>query len=527
MNREWTPGLRQARKRLISIAKQEMQLFGQSEVLEFARQMLKANEFSHSHFSDQVRQPDCAGCLIELLMLNLPDFGGESLEGPNAERTVGIFKNRLEFAQFSDLQNDEYWNHLQNELENPSDVVLPKSRHSHKPSKRPVIDEPGYVWPTGRGTDPNDFWPALTEIEKQEKLEIRDRVLNGKVGDDPISLGGEVVREQSLPLAYVMYPPLGGSIPSFSSDGKDDWTVCACHRNAITGITSLSSKFPKFRRGLSYNDVLRREISIFANLSDEEITDFQIPYTDKVCHFCNQVLPNLATFTYRYPRSLQPTDVLENPPFWGLYFRIECLRNGIQPSLYEGEDNCWNLAAPDVLQCFEDIKAAGKAYHQFRMSIDFPVPKELMDEWMNVNYEASNSWSRLYHLLENRVRTNFGIRPIGATGQQEDLLYKLIVELFPRLTIQRNYRPGWLERLELDVWIPELSLGIEYQGEQHYVPIEAWGGVEKLNAQQERDRRKVDLCAKKGVTLIEFRFDEKLTKKLVRDRLAGWVSRSE
>ncbi|MBK8172840.1 MAG: hypothetical protein IPK60_21230 [Sandaracinaceae bacterium] len=64
-----------------------------------------------------------------------------------------------------------------------------------------------------------------------------------------------------------------------------------------------------------------------------------------------------------------------------------------------------------------------------------------------------------------------------------------------------------LEGLELDVWVPELRLGIEYQGEQHYEAIKHWGGGEGLAKRQSNDR-KAGLCKQLGYTLIEFRFDE-------------------
>lgn len=43
---------------------------------------------------------------------------------------------------------------------------------------------------------------------------------------------------------------------------------------------------------------------------------------------------------------------------------------------------------------------------------------------------------------------------------------------------------------------------IEYDGEQHYTPIERWGGEEKFIIQQERDNRKNQYCAENGLKLI-------------------------
>jgi hypothetical protein len=68
-------------------------------------------------------------------------------------------------------------------------------------------------------------------------------------------------------------------------------------------------------------------------------------------------------------------------------------------------------------------------------------------------------------------------------------------------------------------YLPARRLAIEYQGTQHFQPIEAWGGRAALAKTQARDRRKRELCTQHDVTLIEFTHEEQLTERLVRRRL--------
>jgi len=56
--------------------------------------------------------------------------------------------------------------------------------------------------------------------------------------------------------------------------------------------------------------------------------------------------------------------------------------------------------------------------------------------------------------------------------------------------------------MELDIWLPELSLAIEYQGEQHYHSIPHWGGEEALRGVIRRDKEKVAACEKNGIELV-------------------------
>ena len=55
-------------------------------------------------------------------------------------------------------------------------------------------------------------------------------------------------------------------------------------------------------------------------------------------------------------------------------------------------------------------------------------------------------------------------------------------------------------------------LAFEFQGQQHYEPVEHWGGINALEDLRKRDKRKRSLCQKHGVDLIEIRFDDPLTK---------------
>jgi len=120
---------------------------------------------------------------------------------------------------------------------------------------------------------------------------------------------------------------------------------------------------------------------------------------------------------------------------------------------------------------------------------------------------------------ENEVRAHFGFPAIGERWTSETIMFRVIEALVAPLEVVHHYRGDELEGLELDVWVPELKLGIEYQGEQHYKAIKPWGGEEGLAKRQSNDRRKRALCKQLGYTLVEFRFDEALTDATVQSRL--------
>lgn len=97
----------------------------------------------------------------------------------------------------------------------------------------------------------------------------------------------------------------------------------------------------------------------------------------------------------------------------------------------------------------------------------------------------------------------------------ETYLYNVVKTLFPNYRVEREYSPLWLNRMRIDIYIHTLNIGIEYQGQQHYKPVEIFGGQESFIKGQERDRLKKQLCKENGLKLIYFKYDEILTEEIV------------
>lgn len=98
---------------------------------------------------------------------------------------------------------------------------------------------------------------------------------------------------------------------------------------------------------------------------------------------------------------------------------------------------------------------------------------------------------------------------INARWKSEFSLFMLVKSYFPNTIYQ--YRSVWLEGQSLDMFIPELSMGIEYQGLQHYEAVDVFGGVEGLQNARRRDEIKRKKCKEKGVRLIEWHHNTDIT----------------
>lgn len=130
-----------------------------------------------------------------------------------------------------------------------------------------------------------------------------------------------------------------------------------------------------------------------------------------------------------------------------------------------------------------------------------------------------------YKTVENEIRQRFGYPKIGERWLSETLLYKTVKMLFfPRDTVF-HYRGKELDGLEIDIWIPELNIAIEYQGEQHYGEVKHWGGKQGLQERKKRDRRKKALCKELNYEFIEFKHNESLTVEHIERRLKRFLKK--
>jgi hypothetical protein len=143
------------------------------------------------------------------------------------------------------------------------------------------------------------------------------------------------------------------------------------------------------------------------------------------------------------------------------------------------------------------------------------------------NYEYSaigdfqfvlNDWMKT---CENTIRVQKGLPKIGEGWISETMLYNVISDICREkgYDVIHHYYPQFLRRQELDIYVPALKLAVEYMGEQHYRPVEIFGGEEGLQRTVERDKRKKTLCEQNGIRITYIKYDEPLDEKFVRARI--------
>lgn len=113
---------------------------------------------------------------------------------------------------------------------------------------------------------------------------------------------------------------------------------------------------------------------------------------------------------------------------------------------------------------------------------------------------------------------------IKSKWKSELELFRLVSQHYPSAIYQ--YHSDWLGLQSLDIYIPDLRIGIEYQGEQHYRVVDFFGGEEGFQKRQELDERKRKLCIENNVKLIEWKYDEAINKTILDNKILGIIETS-
>lgn len=321
---------------------------------------------------------------------------------------------------------------------------------------------------------------------------------------------GITATEVGLPLPNVYYPGNYGAFFAFSKDDNSEIFFCSCSRYAITNYIRFRIEYenqlnsdPQRNYILSkskFPQHVVKELMQQNQKAGKEIIN-KLNFKDKICHECNKQTPK-----YNYCHPMYGGVFEQN---YGWYINKQSFDYGVMPVSFKIlEDIC-----PDKVFSLLDI---GKK--------DFLAKYNGLSEIDLIMAQAQDSYfqkatRKIRNAIENEVRIKFGFKKVGEAWANETLLYQLVCEIFPEQKILRHYRPDFLDFLELDIFMPSLNIGIEYQGIQHFKPIEHWGGRTSLEQVMQRDKRKKRLCDENNIKLVYIYYYEEVSRELVENKI--------
>lgn len=94
--------------------------------------------------------------------------------------------------------------------------------------------------------------------------------------------------------------------------------------------------------------------------------------------------------------------------------------------------------------------------------------------------------------------------------KSEQKAYAIVKGHYPDAKFQ--YQPDFLFGQRLDIYIPSKKTAIEYQGKQHYEPVDFFGGTGGYQSNLKRDARKKSRCRSNGIAVLYWDYDKPVTE---------------
>lgn len=297
-----------------------------------------------------------------------------------------------------------------------------------------------------------------------------------------VACGDETVSLEELPYPAVYYPAHYGAFIAFKpATNCSHYTFCECSKQALYNYVKLLKASPQneqkaCRHTRKLVDKKEFPASFILQDSSKTLDEFldSLVFKPSLCHVCNKKLPG-----YMYCAETYGSKFEQN---YGWYKHQDIFKRGIYHSPIAG------------------------------------ISRFITTNGDIAFFDSSNPPVFLPSISDD-VRTRLGK---GDRWKNETTLYNIILSIYSNLTVVHHYRAPWLENLELDIFIQELKIGIEYQGIQHYKPLKHWGGEEGLKQRKLNDVRKETLCEKHNVRLIYFTYQEDITLEFVLKQLSQY-----
>lgn len=107
--------------------------------------------------------------------------------------------------------------------------------------------------------------------------------------------------------------------------------------------------------------------------------------------------------------------------------------------------------------------------------------------------------------------------------KSEELMYKCVKKVFAKSEVVHQHRPYFLHtnkgQMSYDVFVYGEKIAFEYQGKQHFEPVEYFGGEAHFKEQQKRDEQKRKLSEENGVILIYVNYWEDISPELIKEKV--------
>lgn len=430
--------------------------------------------------------------------------------------------------------------------------------------ERCTFDE-GYIPPQKL---PGEFDPVYVKIRKLISLGKHEKAVQEYYG----TLDNQPYGELNSELLYLKriggIQIAGRDLLAFLTESsrsdlikENIWEYCSCIDTAIQTLRSIGRKTPidiLIETVPTLDELLEREQHKYKNLMIWKDGQLQTDVAKVTPDWLGEMCCPKGRLFDRYPSPLIPHYLFADEASpknafeygLGLEIYLPALWTTLTPSTYNTEiitkgkrlhliqtyeHERWQIGQgeerkPDFvsLVSMDDVKTATYAVNRVRFTgrthqiycksfYEVDLLRKASEDIGDIPDSLEDLVAELLVEAENLLREEHGLPRIGEGWVSEMRLYNLVKEVFPGA--EHHSTPTWLRPQHLDVFVPSKQIAFEYQGQQHFEPVDFFGGEEAFEATKKRDRRKKQKCRLNGVTLIYWRYDEQININTLESKL--------
>lgn len=356
-------------------------------------------------------------------------------------------------------------------------------------------------------------------------------------------------REKSLKVTLkdFNYMDITGSYPGFKEKKSSELVMCSCCKKYLKRdidiINYSSADSPNSEEVIKWKLALLLPREIYKSLSYKVLSRESIPYSqkfryvidfiameneikfeDNICRLCAVEENKAPVINFEEFSNLKVAYKHQIMNELKIYedFRMSSKNEEVEYKIQQYEIK---------LRTNEFINRSFKEYIRFS-KITKVIPL------LTHQYDNSESLNRRYYGKEDVRREQKQFEDLNAIFKEklgyhksvgkwksEEELFDMVRKLYKRYNVIYQYKPSFLYdpitkgQQSIDIYIDKLKVGIEYQGKQHYEPIDIFGGYEGYKKTVERDKNKKIKCNNNGIDIIYIKYNEKITERFIRDKV--------
>jgi hypothetical protein len=179
---------------------------------------------------------------------------------------------------------------------------------------------------------------------------------------------------------------------------------------------------------------------------------------------------------------------------------IECEKHGffeMTPNSHLMGHGC-RKCAKNHKYTIEDLNSIFIDIYNDNLKFDFSEYKNIKSKII-VNCKNHSYFETTAELLIN----GYGCSSCGKISLGEERISKYLLSNNIEYTKQKSFDDClFVNKLQFDFFIPSKNICIEYDGKQHFEPIEYFGGLKSYNDQVKKDNIKNGFCENRNIKLI-------------------------